>query len=576
MVAFLPTVKVSRTSEITLSFDTRTEALLAQTGSSKFIQIGELRYTYDASGTALITGDGRTWSPAGECSLKHFGGAVDGTTDDSAAVSAWLAHLVSSETEGVIDGYARLGSLVTVNMDGSAPGDQIAIRGIGMAISGFLVDNDTGGILFQGTGVGRKHSVQMSDLHFKPAKAQSGYPFKITGTAGGLGNDSAAIINDVFVGETDEDSTNDFSDGPAVTGLFRPVFRNLRVVQAVLSSGSKWNNAVDVSNCYKPEFWGCYINVTAVGATYGIKHEGTDQEGFLAVGTTVNGADYGVWQDMGGDEPELQIIGGHINANIRCVYANGVKFFRLDGALLYTNGATAGAACHIELVNASGGIINADYRTLGEDDERFIKLNPGGSDAVDSILIDAHGFYGATNSGAAPIYVAANATNIEIHAPESARTVDFTSIPSNLVEVANASSSTVVLIKGLARTFWDDGSVGAQSVDEVISASPASNDELWRHNYRGRNSAGEATDYARVRSFILSPTDALEEGRIDIDTMYEGSMTPMVQFFRGALNGHTSMVLASRESGVHVLYRVKVGANDSGGTGLRALTINNV
>lgn len=97
MVTVTSTVKVSGTSEITLSFDTRAEALLAQTGSSKFIQIGDLRYAYDPSGTALTTGDGRTWVPAGEISLGHFGAVGDEVTDDTDAINAAFAYMRSFE-----------------------------------------------------------------------------------------------------------------------------------------------------------------------------------------------------------------------------------------------------------------------------------------------------------------------------------------------------------------------------------------------------------------------------------------------------------------------------------------------
>lgn len=77
MVTLSQTIKVSETTEITLSFDTRDDArtvLSGGTGTSKYVQIGDLKYVYDPVGTALVTGDGRTWSPADTViTPAHFG-----------------------------------------------------------------------------------------------------------------------------------------------------------------------------------------------------------------------------------------------------------------------------------------------------------------------------------------------------------------------------------------------------------------------------------------------------------------------------------------------------------------------
>lgn len=65
-------VEVSRTSEVTLSFDDRAAAEATTTGTSKFIIISGILYEYDAAGTALTTGDGRNWSFADEDEYRSF------------------------------------------------------------------------------------------------------------------------------------------------------------------------------------------------------------------------------------------------------------------------------------------------------------------------------------------------------------------------------------------------------------------------------------------------------------------------------------------------------------------------
>ena len=54
-------VKVSKTSEVTLSFDTIAAAQAGTTGTSEYIIVAGAMYDYDAAGTDLTTGDGRTW-----------------------------------------------------------------------------------------------------------------------------------------------------------------------------------------------------------------------------------------------------------------------------------------------------------------------------------------------------------------------------------------------------------------------------------------------------------------------------------------------------------------------------------
>lgn len=64
-MALTPTVKVADTSEIILSFNTRADAEAGDTGTSAFILVEGVMHAYDANGTALTTGDGRTWRLAG-------------------------------------------------------------------------------------------------------------------------------------------------------------------------------------------------------------------------------------------------------------------------------------------------------------------------------------------------------------------------------------------------------------------------------------------------------------------------------------------------------------------------------
>lgn len=63
-----------------------------------WIWAGGLAYFSEAGGTALISADGRTWSPAGYVSPLHWGAAGDGVTDDRLAVQAAVNYLSKSAT----------------------------------------------------------------------------------------------------------------------------------------------------------------------------------------------------------------------------------------------------------------------------------------------------------------------------------------------------------------------------------------------------------------------------------------------------------------------------------------------
>ena len=64
------------------------------------------------------------------------------------------------------------------------------------------------------------------------------------------------------------------------------------------------------------------------------------------------------------------------------------------------------------------------------------------------------------------------------------------------------------------------------------SATPANNDDLGEIEFRGRNNAGESTQYARILSEILDVTDGAESGSINLQALLAG--TARSRFFSNA------------------------------------------
>ena len=88
---------VTDTTYSVVTFDTRTLAEAGETGDEQYIWVGNLLYEYDASGTALTTGDSRTWSPSGNVYPNHFAeNTTPGTTDMASAIQLGMSSLVLS------------------------------------------------------------------------------------------------------------------------------------------------------------------------------------------------------------------------------------------------------------------------------------------------------------------------------------------------------------------------------------------------------------------------------------------------------------------------------------------------
>jgi hypothetical protein len=508
---------------------------------------------------------------------EQYGAIGDGATDDSTAIQDWLEACRDSNKTGMAYGKYRLDSSVTIVMDTD---DHISIQGGGMHTETFIINNTTGGLYFDGlTTPVRQFSVQIKDVQFKPAvspaSGHSGYPLKIARSPTGLENDSTSVLENVYVGLlNDSDTSADFIDGISCTGGYRNVFRNVRV--ASRNATTKWTQVISVDDCYKPEFWGCYLNVSAgAGSTYGIKSVGTVEEGFVMVDSTVNGADTGLHFVRDGREPEMRINGCHFNSESINIYLEGLKYGVIQNSLLYTDNAS-GNATDILAVDVDGlDIDNTVFRTDGNN-KRHVRLEPKSGGVVRNVRIKLNQMFADTNS-TPPVLVKATCTNIELVLPVEVPTTDFASYPARIVEVETGAEAEVTISTNDALISYNEDALAGPSFELYrFRSSPASLDVGSSIEFYQNNDADEKTQLAVIRDTMNDATDGAENGQLDLFLKRAGTNEVYQRWLRPAATSETGTFLLVQDgASTFTLHRVTVGANDSAGAGFRELRVAN-
>ena len=108
----------------------------------------------------------------------------------------------------------------------------------------------------------------------------------------------------------------------------------------------------------------------------------------------------------------------------------------------------------------------------------------------------------------------------------------------------------------------DPGTTGIRLDSHHDSASPAASDVLLDHRIYGEDDGGAKTQYAGITFVLVDPTNASEDGRIDLKAMVAGTLTTMLQIgdvvvvpdSQGMVVGHTAaLVTATRTSRLQVV-----------------------
>jgi len=508
---------------------------------------------------------------------EQYGAAGDLVADESTEVGNMIAASITDKKPVEILGRYKLDSAITQSM---TVGDHFVARGNGPSSSTLLINNTTGGLFFP-DGENKQFTVTLERMHFKPGLADSGQPLSVTRTAGGLDKDSSVLLRDIHIGpENENDEDEDFSNGLDIDGSFRARLDNVKVISS--SATAKWDYMLNVDNSYKPELSNVFLNCVDAqpfggGALVGISDVGTDQEGFNWQECTVNGADIGLNFIRDSREPGFRMTKGHFNNEVKNVYIEGMKDGIMEGMLMYGPSTYAGEFIDFHIVDGEKlNFVDVEFRqgNVGGSRRHFY-LEPKVGGVVRDIYI--HSNLMSAETDVAPFYIGAGCTNITIHLPNYIPTVDNANYPNQLVEIdASVSPDEVTIITASGPLSYQDGSSGGPDWKLMrVSASPASGDALGSLKYVGQNDAAEEVDYGVIRAKIETETDGSEDGSLEFFTQRAGTSTRFLDLNFPAVNNSSVLEVGVRESGALVVYRVKVGAADSGGTGQRLLTIDN-
>ena len=101
-----------------------------------------------------------------------------------------------------------------------------------------------------------------------------------------------------------------------------------------------------------------------------------------------------------------------------------------------------------------------------------------------------------------------------------------TNNPTGILHVKGTSASDIDFLIEVAE---DGGSASPDIVYYRNSASPAAGDDLAHLRFRGKDSAGNTTDYVDIFAEIVDPTNGSEDGRITFRTLKNNVITSRIE-----------------------------------------------
>jgi hypothetical protein len=129
------------------------------------------------------------------------------------------------------------------------------------------------------------------------------------------------------------------------------------------------------------------------------------------------------------------------------------------------------------------------------------------------------------------------AANIVTAAGDVARFVSLGAGNWKCLHYSRADGSAVAGFAGTLASADSGAAEGPDFIADRASASPAASDIIGAFVMRGRDSGGNATDYARLKGKILDPANGSEDGAGILSALVAGADTPIITFGPGVQIG---------------------------------------
>lgn len=282
---------------------------------------------------------------------EDYGAVGDGTTDDQAALNAALAAVIAAGG-GCIQLKAKRYRL-SASLAGDIATTHVALVGLGRDVSELVFDSNVDGLVitidgddWENGGHFRWDHLTLSTLGDLNATAAQFIGQRDAG-------DSTNMVSSIGIKMRGVDTTaNGWEHGAVHTdcqgvNYYRPEFMGRRgTYSANAFAFTGPNSGTEVGLTNPVAYWcnGVDIQGTVEGVCI------TDPQ-FVAVG-------YGVYHHTTAQEPQFQVKGGHINANIAGVYSTTGIQCAVENCLIYEWGAGGGSRWDgIRFVNGYSNVI---------------------------------------------------------------------------------------------------------------------------------------------------------------------------------------------------------------------------
>jgi hypothetical protein len=461
---------------------------------------------------SFLSADGRGWRlDELEPTPEMFGAVVDGSTNDHTALNAWIQWCADKGRLGVISGFARCNSSITVSSK------SLALEGASPQTSG-LIFGASAGLIYQGGTPVRQASptIRLRSMALRAATAGNGTALDISYTNGEGSTSPTVGLHEVVV-----------SGVSGVTNWTTGV--KLNNARNVIISDCTFEGAVDTVGGY-PWSGTIGLDVTGANSPVEIKLRNTNFYGFergirlrgLLEGIyfhqiTMVAVDIGIDDDVSGGgtagEPLFFLTDSHLNVYTTAYKGRNRLQARIAGNLFYAQ--FGAAAVVLDIVNNASA-----YANFLVQDNVFFRIPPGtGTPTATAISI------GGTGSGErmrieGNVFDGSSPWTVAIHLLSSANGVKVgrNEYVNATVEVdddgiGNTLETTGGGLNVTRGTGSPEGVVTANRGDIYVQTDGDVGSTLWEKRTDGTNTSWGTLGSQPTRSLIAKAGIVLDTGQ---------------------------------------------------------------